>query len=227
MNSTLWNSTEEALGHFGLSGLIFLTYFYSIYLSYAIHDYQNEKPIEEKSPIDIHIKDIHTITICLLRYFGFIQFISVFLPAVTCRIVYLISHMSVFLSNLYIVSWLVYLYIQYLYIFYPDHIKEIPVSIIRLRSFLWKLFLTMISMIISTICPLENQPIMFQFLAKGKQYDRYTLYFIMISNYISYQVCTYQRKTTLPNFAQVNILVEGHFNPGHFNPKLQPRTFQP
>ena len=179
MNSTFWNSTEEALGHFALSGLIFLTYFYSIYLSYAIHDYQNEKPIDEKSPIDVQIKDIHTITICLLHYFGFIQFISVFLPAVTFRVVYLISHLSVFLSNLYIVSWLVYLYIQYLYIFYPDHIKEIPVSTLRLRSFLWKLFLTIISMVISTICPLENQPIMFQFLAKGKQYDRYTLYFIL------------------------------------------------
>ena len=181
MNSTLWSSTEEALVHFFLGGLIFLTFFYAIYLSYAIYDYQNEKPVEEKSPIDIQIKDIHTITICLLRYFGFIQFISVFLPAVTCQIVYLISHLSVFLSNLYIVSWLVYLYIQYLYIFYPDHIKEIPVSTLRLRSFLWKIFLTIISMVISTICPLENQPIMFQFLAKGKQYDRYTLYFIMIT----------------------------------------------
>ena len=172
MNSTLWNSTEEALGHFALGGLICLTYFYSIYLSYAIHDYQNEKPIDEKTPIDIQFKDVNSTTICLLHYFGFIQFISVFLPPVTFGIVYLISHLSVFLSNFYIVSWLVYLYIQNLYIFYPDNIRDIPVSTIRLRSFKWKLLLTIISMVISTICPLENQPIIFQFLAKEKQYDR-------------------------------------------------------
>ena len=93
------------------------------------------------------------------------------------------SPVSIFVKSF---SWLVYLYIQYLYIFYPDHIKEIPVSIIRLRSFLWKLFLTIISMVISTICPLENQPIMFQFLAKGKQYDRYTLYLMMITFYTKF-----------------------------------------
>ena len=181
MYSTLWNSTEEALGHFAIGGLIVLTYLYSIYLSYAMHDYQTEKPIDEKSTIDSQFKDVKSTTICLLYYFGFIQFISVFLPSVTFQVVYVISHLSVFLSNFYIVSWLVYLYIQYLYIFYPDHIN---ISTLRLKSFLWKLFLTIISMVLSTICPLENQPIMFQFLAKGKQYDRYTLYFMMITFHI-------------------------------------------
>ena len=123
MKTTLWNSTEEALGHFAIGGLIVLTYFYSIYLSYAIHDYQTEKPIEEKSTIDSQLKDVKSTTIYLLYYFGFIQFISVFLPSVTFQVVYFISHLSVILSNFYIVSWLVYLYIQYLYIFYPDHIN--------------------------------------------------------------------------------------------------------
>ena len=66
MNSTLWNSTEEALGHFFLGGLIFLIFFYAIYLSYAIHDYQYEKPINDKNPIDIQFKDINCTTICLL-----------------------------------------------------------------------------------------------------------------------------------------------------------------
>ena len=50
MNSTIYDSPEEAIGHFFLGGVIFLTYFYAIYLSYAMHDYTNEKPIGEIDP---------------------------------------------------------------------------------------------------------------------------------------------------------------------------------
>ena len=172
MNSTLWNSTEEALGHFFLGGLIFLIFFYAIYLSYAIHDYQYEKPINDKNPIDIQFKDINCTTICLLYVIGFIQFISVFLPPVMSEIVYIISYITTCLLNFYIVSWLVYLYILNLYVFYPDSIENIPFSTIRLKSFLWKILLTIISLVISIMCPLEDQPIAFHFLTKGKQYDR-------------------------------------------------------
>ena len=172
MNSTLWNSSEEALGHFFLGGLIFLTFLYAIYLSYAVHDYQNEKPINDKSPIDIQFKDLNCTTICLLYVIGFIQFISVFLPPVMSEIVYLISYLSTSLANFYLVSWLVYLYIINLYIFYPDTIENIPLSTIRLKSFLWKILLTIISMVVNIMCPLEGQPVAFQFLTKGKPYDR-------------------------------------------------------
>ena len=172
MNSTLWNSTEEALGHFFLGGLIFMTFFYAIYLSYAIYDYQNEKPIDEIFPIDIQFKDMNSTAICLLYVLGFIQFISVFLPPVMSEIVYLISYISTLLPVFYMASWLVYLYIQNLYVFYPDTIENIPISTIRLKSFLWKILLTIIFMVINIMCPLEDQPIAFQFLTKGKQYDR-------------------------------------------------------
>ena len=172
MNSTLWDSTEEAFRHFFLGGVIFLTYFYAIHLNYAMHDYQNEKPSEEKGPIDIEFKDMTTITNCLLYVIGFIQFISVFIPPVTFDIVYLVTYMSLFLSNFYIVSWLVYLYILNLYVFYPDTVKDISLSTIRLKSFLWKIFLTIMYTVISAICPFEEQPLVFQFLTKGKQYDR-------------------------------------------------------
>ena len=172
MNSALWDSTEEALGHFFLGEVIFLTYFYAIYLSYAMHDYTNEKPANEKSPIDTEFKDMTTTTNCLLYVIGFIQFISIFIPPVTFEIVYLITHLSLFLANFYLVSWLVYFYILNLYVFYPDTVKDIPLSTIRLKSFLWKILLTTIYMVISAIFPLEDQPLVFQFLTKGKQYDR-------------------------------------------------------
>ena len=172
MNSTLYDSAEEALGHFFFGGIIFLTYFYAIYLNYAMHDYVNEKPIEEIDPIDTEFKDITTTTNCLLYLIGFIQFISVFIPPVTFEIVYLITHLSLFLANFYLVSWLVYFYILNLYVFYPDTVKDIPLSTIRLKSFLWKILLTIIYMAISAICPLEDQPLVFQFLTKGEKYDR-------------------------------------------------------
>ena len=172
MNSTLYDSTEDALGHFFLGGVIFLTYFYAIYLSYAMHDYTDEKPANEISPIDTEFKDMNTTTTCLLYFVGFIQFISVFIPPVSFEIVYSITHISLFLTSFYIVSWLVYLYILNLYVFYPDTVKDIPISTIRLKSFLWKVLLTVIYMLISVICPIEDQPLVFQFLTKGKQYDR-------------------------------------------------------
>ena len=47
-NETLWNSPEEAIGSFFLGGITFFIYAYSIFLSYAISDYQDEKPPTEK-----------------------------------------------------------------------------------------------------------------------------------------------------------------------------------
>ena len=137
-----------------------------------MHDYTDEKPVNEISPIDTEFKDMNTTTSCLLYFVGFIQFISVFIPPVSFEIVYLITHISLFLASFYIVSWLVYLYILNLYVFYPDTVKDIPISTMRLKSFLWKLLLTVIYMAISIICPIEDQPLAFQFLTKGKQYDR-------------------------------------------------------
>ena len=47
-NETLWNSPEEAVGSFFLGGITFFIYAYCTFLSYAIYDYQDEKPPTEK-----------------------------------------------------------------------------------------------------------------------------------------------------------------------------------
>ena len=121
-----------------------------------MHDYTDEKPANEISPIDTEFKDMNTTTTCLLYFVGFIQFISVFIPPVSFEIVYPITHISLFLTSFYIVSWLVYLYILNLYVFYPDTVKDIPISTVRLKRFLWKVLLTVIYMVISIICPIKD-----------------------------------------------------------------------
>ena len=61
MNSTLWNSQEEVVWSFILAPVAIFVYGYAMYLNYAIYDYQDEKPKEEKSPTDILIKDIKNV----------------------------------------------------------------------------------------------------------------------------------------------------------------------
>ena len=56
MNETFLNSTEDVVGCLFLGGTTFSVCAYSIFLCYAIYDYQDEKPVEEKSPIDLLIK---------------------------------------------------------------------------------------------------------------------------------------------------------------------------
>ena len=58
MNSTLWNSTEEVVAHLILGAVTILVYAYAIFLCYAIWDYQDEKPKDEKRPTDVLIKDL-------------------------------------------------------------------------------------------------------------------------------------------------------------------------
>ena len=58
MNSTIWSSTEEAVMSFILAPITIFVFAYAIFLCYAIYDYQDEKPKDEKSPTDILIKDL-------------------------------------------------------------------------------------------------------------------------------------------------------------------------
>ena len=59
MNETCFkNSTEEVVGCLILGGTTISLCAYAIYLCYAIYDYQDEKPAEEKSPIDVLVKDL-------------------------------------------------------------------------------------------------------------------------------------------------------------------------
>ena len=55
-NNTLWMSNSEALGHFFLGGITIFVYTYAIFLCSAIYDYQNEKPNDEKCPLDHQLK---------------------------------------------------------------------------------------------------------------------------------------------------------------------------
>ena len=82
MNITLWNSTEEAVGHFLLGGATIFVHSTAIYFCKAISDYQDEKPNEERRLLDIHFKDLMTSQMSFLYYTGFFQFISLFTPAV-------------------------------------------------------------------------------------------------------------------------------------------------
>ena len=83
MNETLWNSTTEGIGHFFLGGTLVGIYSYAIVLSYAIYDYQDEKPHVEKSPLDILLKDLMNAQFYLLFSVGLVQFISLFSPPIT------------------------------------------------------------------------------------------------------------------------------------------------
>ena len=50
MNETFLNSLEEVVGHLFGGGTIFSVCAYAIFLNFAVYDYQDEKPVNEKSP---------------------------------------------------------------------------------------------------------------------------------------------------------------------------------
>ena len=121
MNETFLNSTEEVVGCLFLGGTKFSVCAYAIFLSYAIYDYQDEKPDEEKSPIDVLVKDLLQSQFWMLYSICLIGLISLFTPPITGSMAYLVSSLvSVFLVNFQLISLLILLYIQHLYVFYPD-----------------------------------------------------------------------------------------------------------
>ena len=172
MNVTLWNTTEETVSSFFLGGATVFVHCYAIFLCSAIYDYQDEKPHEEKGPDDIQLKDLMTAQSYFLYYTGFFIFISLFTPPVTFFLVYPISYFSVFLIHFSSVSFLVYLCNDYIYIFHFDYVKNISVSTMRMRSNIGKVVLTIGAMSLSIIVPVQDQPIIFQMLTKGEEYQR-------------------------------------------------------
>ena len=56
MNETLWTTPEETVAHFLMGGITIFVYMYAIFLCSAIHDYQDEKPEEEKCILDHQIQ---------------------------------------------------------------------------------------------------------------------------------------------------------------------------
>ena len=172
MNETFLNSTEEVVGCLFLGGTTFSICAYAIFLCYAIYDYQDEKPAEEKSPIDVLVKDLLHSQFWLLYDICLIGLISLFTPPIDSSLVYLASHISVFLLNFHHISLLILLYIQHLYVFYPDECSNIDVSIMRRKSLIWKFILTVFSLFLSYLVPSQEVPVAYQMLAKGANYDR-------------------------------------------------------
>ena len=97
---------------------------------------------------------------------------SLFAPPITSDSVYLASYISVFLIDFNLMSLLILLYIQHVYIFYFDLIANVDVSIMRQKSIIWKFFLTFLSLFIDVLVPSPDNPLAFQMLAKGASYDR-------------------------------------------------------
>ena len=138
---------------------------------YAIYDYQDEKPIEEKSPFDLLIKDLLHSEFWLVYHICLYEIISLFTPTITSNVVYLISYISVFLINFHQISLLITIYIQHLYIFYPDECVNVVVSVMRQKIVIWKFILTLFSLFLSFLVPSIDVPWAYQMLAKGANYD--------------------------------------------------------
>ena len=172
MNVTISNSTQEVVGQLFLCGTTFSVCAYAIFLCYAIYDYQEEKPGEEKCPIDFLVKDLMHSAFWLLYYVCVVLIISLFSPPITSNIAYLISSISVFLIQFYITSLLVLLYIQHVYTFYQDEFVNVDVSIMRQKSIMWKFILTLFSLFLNYLFPFLEVPIVYQILTKGAKYDR-------------------------------------------------------
>ena len=166
------NSTEEVVGCLLLGGTTFSVCAYAIFLCYAIYDYQDEKPAEEKSPIDVLVKDLLHSQFWLLYDICLIGLISLFTPPITSSMVYLVSHISVFLVNFHHISLLILLYVQHLYVFYPDECANVDVSVMRRKSLIWKFILTFFSLFLGYLVSTPEVPVAYQIWAKVANYDR-------------------------------------------------------
>ena len=172
MIATILNQTEEVIGCLGLGGTTFFVCAYSIFLCYVIYDYQEEKPNEEKSPIDLLIKDLMHAQFWFLYHTCLIEIISLFTPPITSNITYLITYIFIFLLNLHIISLLVQLYIQHIIVFYPDDFANVDILVMRRKSIIWKFILTFLSIFLNCLFPSSEVPHTYQLLTKGVNYDR-------------------------------------------------------
>ena len=172
MNVTFFNSTEEVVGHLCLTGVAFLVCLYSMFLCNALYDYQEEKPNEEKSPIDLLVKDLMHAQFWFLYHTCLIEMISLFSPPITSNVTYMITYIFIFLLNFHLISLLVQLYIQHVSVFYPDDFVNVDVSVMRQKSILWKFILTFFSIFLNCLFPSSEVPHTYQLLTKGVNYDR-------------------------------------------------------
>ena len=172
MNATFLNSTEEVVERFCLGGTAFFVCTYSIFLCFAIYDYQEEKPNEEKGPIDLIVKDLMHSQFWYLLCLCLIEIITLFSPPITSYVSYLITYVFIFLITFHQISVLVQLYIQHIYVFHPDEFVNIDAATMRRRSIVWKFILTFFSISLNCLFPSSEVPAVFQMLTKGGNYER-------------------------------------------------------
>ena len=178
-SSTLWTTTttEEVFGHFFLGIVSFFVHTYAIIICFAIIDYQEEKPVEEKGPFDLLIQDLIYCQMRLLFYAGFIYHISIFSTSITNKtVLYGLTYLGVFSLNFWCVSCFVTLSIGYMFVFQPDFATEIQILTVRLKISILKVLLTLLSLLLSFLfqSPLKSLPPQFDLLSKGElKYERY------------------------------------------------------
>ena len=86
---------------------------------------------------------------------------------------YFVTYFAGFLQNFTVISLLVTLYVNYLFIFQPEVVENLTMESLRWRSMAWKIFLTIIAIFLNLIAPSPfSDPVMFQFLTNGQKYDR-------------------------------------------------------
>ena len=66
-----------------------------------------------------------------------------------------------------------YFYIEFVYVFHHDTIKVVNASTLRRKSLACKVLLTILSLLLNIGFPMQEKPATFQWLTKGKNYDRY------------------------------------------------------
>ena len=168
MNITIWDSTEEALVYSILGVICFLLHLYILFLSSAIYDFQDEKPEEEKSHFDIIIKDFMSNSFWAAYIFGHIQFISLFTPSLNNALVYCFSYLGVLVVHFMVASILVMVYIHNVFVFQPDDIEGINFTTFRSKTRVSKFIVTLCLVFLSIVMPVQNEPLIFQWLDKGK-----------------------------------------------------------
>ena len=177
-SSTLWTATtnEEVFGHFFLGIVSFFVHTYAIIICFAIIDYQEEKPVEEKGSFDFLIRDLMYCQMRLLFYGGFIYHISIFSTSITNEtVLYGLTYLGVLSLNFWSVSYFVTLCIGYILVFQPDYAADIQILTMRRKISILKIVLTLLSLLLSFVfpSPMKSLPPQFDLLSKGEvKYQR-------------------------------------------------------
>ena len=119
MNTTLWNSSEEVAINFSVGMVSIFVHVYAVVICFAIIDYQKEKPVDEKGPMDVLITDLMYAQMRIIFFSGFAYHISLFsTPIIYESFVYWVAYLGVFLVNVLTVSYLGLLWFFLGFLFY-------------------------------------------------------------------------------------------------------------